>query len=278
MRPFEVTITMPGAEPALQMRLDANHWMEAWKVAMSELGIDDFDESQVTCKIRPDGAVEVVMPDLLGRRFLVASAPRVERTTSDRPATIVKASKRQCITIEEMAPVKADDTVPELSAAHQSNRTATGRHHVYARVSRLDGGLETNLREAIGMLAGHVPAQHVLFLLPSVNRESWEIALSRGARDGALEHTRLAGSSPVPGPVDAIAGRRHFAEPVTLTFAPSQGPATLVTVNSALWAPVRVDGTCYGVFLALNTARPTGFDGGEFDATQKLAALVAARL
>jgi hypothetical protein len=272
MKPFEVTVTMPGPEPALQMLLDANHWMEAWKIAMGELGLQDFDDSQVTCKIRADGAVEVIMPEFGGRRFLVATAPSPEPTTTDRPAA---PDKRPVITIEELKPVKPDDTVPELEAT-----PAVGMSHVhlYPRVAPLDGGDETNLREAVTMLASHVPAEHVLFLVPSPERTAWRVAVSRGLAGVTLDGAELSGTAPVPGPVDTAAGRRRFAQTVILSFTPPVGTPTLVHAQSALWAPVHVDSTCRGVFLAVNAPRATGFDGGEFDATQQLAELVARRM
>jgi len=276
MKPFEVTVTMPGPEPALQMQLSAGHWMEAWKVAMYELGLGSFDESLVTCKIRPDGAVEVIMPELGGRRFLVATAPGPEPTTTDRPAA---SGRSPAITIEELHPVKPDDTVPEMSAAPGPEAArAAADQQLYSPVHPLDGGDKTNVREAVAMLASHVPAEHVLFLVPSEDRTTWIVAESRGLARRGLDGSQLAGTAPVPGPVDALAGRRRFAEPVLLAFAPPEGAPTMVELHSALWAPVHVEDAVRGVFLALNAPHAAGFGHGEFDATQQLATLVAQRM
>ncbi|MDP6944543.1 MAG: hypothetical protein QF464_10370 [Myxococcota bacterium] len=280
MKPFEVTITMPSPEPALQMLLDANHWMEAWKTAMRELGLEDFDEGQVTCKIRGDGAVEIIMPDLQGRRFLVASAPGPEPTTSDRPAAKSKRGRRPCITIEEMHPVRPDDTLPDTPAARprSTKRNTAPPDQVYPKVYPLGGGEHTNLREAVTMLASHVDAEHVLFLLPSPERTSWTVTLSAQQRGSDLDDTHLAGSAPVPGPVDSAAGRRRFAEPVSLVFARANHGTTVVTARSVLWAPVHVDRALRGVFLLLNAPGPSGFEHSDLEATQHVASLLAKRL
>ena len=109
MKPFEVTVTTSSAEPTLRMNLDAAHWMDAWKFAMSELGLPIQDEGKVRCEIRPDGAVEVSVPDEHGRRFLVSSPPVEMHTTQVLPVQTTRGTLRPSITIEEMPAVRPQD-------------------------------------------------------------------------------------------------------------------------------------------------------------------------
>ena len=60
-KPFKVIVTMSNSEPArpepaLEMTLDADHWMDAWKSAMHELGLDDAEVAKVTCRVNTDAS------------------------------------------------------------------------------------------------------------------------------------------------------------------------------------------------------------------------------
>jgi hypothetical protein len=277
MKAFEVTVTTSSPEPKLQMNLDAAHWMDAWKMAMSELGLPVLDTSDVRCEIRADGAVEVSVPDQHGRRFLVSAAPCPETTTQEQPAPPKAAALRPSITIEEMPAIGvADQPITRPLMARSKREPPPGR--LYPAVYRLDGNEESILRESISMIAGHAPAEHALFLVPNQDRSGWRIALSQGRHSEALRHLELSSSEPLPGPVNRTSGRRRLNAPVTLTFTGSDNAPLLVTVSSALWSTVRVDGVLRGLFLLLNAARSDGFTHNEFEAAQHVATLVTSRL
>ena len=279
MKPFEVTVTMPGSEPALQILLDAAHWMGAWKMAMAELGLDDVDEGDVTCKIRPNGAVEVIMSSHHGRRFLVTAASEEPALAPNRTPTepSMPRHSHERITIEELKPVTPDQLQGRPNLIRRRNVSKRPGDKAHPRVSPLNGGQQTNLREAIAMLSNHVRAETTLLLLPCEDRTRWSVSMCRGQRSDALKDGLLDVASPVPGPVGTLAGRRAFVQPVSLTFERRDGDAITVQVSSALWSPVRVARHLKGVFLVLNAGASTGFGAGEFDAIQQLAALVSKR-
>ncbi|MGB0590585.1 MAG: hypothetical protein ACPGU1_12985 [Myxococcota bacterium] len=274
MKPFEVTVTTSSTEPTLRMNLDAAHWMDAWKFAMSELGLTVQDEGKVRCEIRPDGAVEVSVPDEHERRFLVSSPPAEMHTTQDLPVQAMRGSVRPSITIEEMPAVRPQDH--RSSTVEPTVQLWPAR--LFPAVYKLDGDDAAILREACTMLAGHISAHHLQFLLPKEDRSGWRVALSYGRHREVLQDLELSSTAPLPGPVNHISGRRRFEDPVTLTYTESGASPVLVTVNSGLWATVRLDGLLRGVFLLLNATQGHGFNHEAVRTTQEVAKLVADRL
>ena len=277
MKSFEVTITTSSEGPTLRMTLDAAHWMAAWKGAMSELGITCIDEADMRCAIRPDGAVEVSLPDQHGRRFVVSSDAIGEGTTQDQPAQPTGYSQRPSITIEEMPAICVEDQ-PTTRPVGRRTKGTQEPNKLYPAVYRLDGDQEGILRESCSMLAGHISAQYVQFLLPNEDRSGWQVALSHGRHGEGLETRELSSSDPLPGPVNQLSGRRRFEAPVALTFTEPEKTPVIISVRSGLWSAVRTDGVLRGVFLLLNSERSAGFLHEELGIVQRVADLVTDRL
>jgi len=259
------------------MTLDADHWMAAWKGAMSELGITPIDEADVRCAIRADGAVEVSLPDQHGRRFVVSSDAISEGTTQDQPAQPARHSQRPSITIEEMPAICLEEQ-PTTRPVGRRPKDTQEPNKLYPAVYRLDGDHEGVLRESCSMLAGHINAEYVQFLLPNEDRSGWQVALSHSRHEEVLEARELSSSDALPGPVNQISGRRRFQEPVALTFTTPEQAPVIVTVRSGLWSAVRTDGVLRGVFLLLNSESTAGFNHEDLVTVQRVAGLVTDRL
>jgi hypothetical protein len=273
MKAFEVTITTLSSGPSLRMSLDAAHWMDAWKAAMSELGLPVLDDADVHCEIQGDGSVEVSIHDRHERRFLVSSQPATLSTTQDQP----RHDHRASITIEEMRAVKAEQAASGCGQTRRAESTAPP-DRTYPAVYGLDGDWDGTVREATSMLASHVAAERVLFLIPNRERSGWRV-LCHGGRDHEdLRGRELSSSGPLPGPVNRVSGRRRFAPPTTLTLTAPDGAPLLVTVASALWSTVRMDDDVRAVLLVLNASRAEGFSRSELEAARQVAALVVTGL
>ena len=280
MKPFEVTILCSDSEPSLSLQLDALHWLDAWKEAVGELGLRSLDESDIRCHIRDDGAVEVSLIGESERRFLVKAEVPPEAVTQTRRSMRGRTVQNPSMTIEEMKPVSLED-LPKEPVTRRTTRRVSATFEgqgLYPAVTALEGDRERILRESTEMLAAHIPAERVIFVRTTEERSGWEVMFDTSAEGPSLKGALLPGSSPVPGPVSYVLGRRRFDPPATLTFLSADDRPILIALNSALWCGVRDEGVLQGVFLLLNAPRELGFEQRELDTIQSVSNLLVTRL
>ena len=303
MHAFEVTVpdTDGSGGSAITMVIRADHWMEAWKQALAELGEGATDAAQVTCKIGSDGSVEVVALGS-GRKVLVRSIPDEadEPLPQERPAVEVDEAQKvtrlsapivqprverpdsrrgQRTTIQD-APRARAKIGPKLRRGVRRQR-AQGVDDpvgVVPYVRPVAGGTETSTEEALDMLRRHVSCDVTQFLLPDPEGKGWRVEVSRGQKSSELGELLLRTKEPIPGPVDGGPGRRTFAGAgVPVKYVKNFARRTTVRVKSALWAPVKDGYRVLGLLLLLNARRSHGFTDAELSAVRELADLLAAR-
>ncbi len=271
---FEVTV--PATERGgaqLRMTLDAEHWMEAWRLALAELGESVPPPDQVTCRIGHDGSVEVVTLNG-GRRLFIhctthrhprdspsgtpgvpAGIPAVERDPADRPR-IRRISRPPETTAGPAAPALA---VPSAAP--------------------LTGSASTSADEALAMLERHVRCESILLWLPNPGRQGYKLrsALSRDVRMVAGVILR-DGDAITPHLTDGP-GRRTFAgDGIGLRISRGFGRKFKASVKSVVWAPIVVRGQTVALTMLLNAGRPTGFTDPELSAVDELSRILGARL
>lgn len=316
---FEVTVpeTDGSGGSAIQMVIHAEHWMEAWKQALSELGEGTTDAAQVTCKIGSDGSVEVVALGS-GRRVLVRSLDDAEEAAATDPRVVSGPMPWEEPSIQVEAPAapvtreraangpgapqdpqamrtlfnpivklerKAPASRPTEARRPQIRRPARRQRAaiddpvgVVPYVRPVQGGPETSTEEALDMLRRHVICDAAQFLVPAPEGKGWRVEVARGVQEEQLLGELLRTKEAVPGPVDGGPGRRTFAgQGVPVRYSRGFGRSTRVRVKSALWAPVRDDLRVLGLLLLLNARRSQGFTDGELSAVSELAELLAAR-
>ncbi len=218
---FEVTVpdTDEAGGSAIQMVIHAEHWMEAWKQALSELGEGTTDAAQVTCKIGSDGSVEVIALGS-GRRVLVRSldegdaetdksspahqlpweAPSIQvpdelpTVTKNRPPPVVagpppdpQASRTVFNPIVKLER-KEPSSRPSKPRRPQIRRPPARRQRaviddpvgVVPYVRPVQGGPETSTEEALDMLRRHVHCDAAQFLVPEPEGKGWRVEVARG--------------------------------------------------------------------------------------------------
>ncbi len=233
------------------MEIRAEHWVAAWKEALAELGQLDVDPDSITCRIGPDGAVEVTAGDE-GRRLFVRSlgpgetlqagraaqedapvtvaAPSTEPTRAPEPARSWESEAlpdpSQTLIVDAQAVATAQDisAAPEPPARARIVRKKQGTDRrkrpdpkgskVGSRLpyaAGFDGGYSTTTREALDMLGRHVRAEATQYLLPVEDGAGWRVDSARGSMSAQLTGALLRSKEPIPGPVDRDPGRRTFA-------------------------------------------------------------------
>lgn len=274
MLTFEVTVPPAHSGGAqIRMTLDAEHWMEAWGLALAELGEPVPPPEQVTCRIGHDGAVEVIVPQS-GRRLFIqsttqrgarggpagtpglpAGVPPIERPATER-ARIRRVARAPQTTASPAVPVRA---VPAASA--------------------LTGGADTSADEALAMLERHVRCAAILLWSPAPDHRGWKLHSAQGLDPRLTPGLLLREAGSIVSALERGPGRRTFAgEGATMRCTRGFGRRVAVPVRSAVWAPVIVRGETAALILLLNAERPSGFTDPELSAVEELSHILGTRL
>nr|ACU26447.1 hypothetical protein [uncultured bacterium HF186_25m_18N5]ACU26508.1 hypothetical protein [uncultured bacterium HF186_25m_27D22] len=277
MKPFHLTITTLGARPSLNIQIEASDWLVALREGLREIGLDAWSDEDVRCQIRADGAVEVTLKGLEDRRFVVMDAPLDLGATLDELDACDPWLGNPSITVDEMAALPFVDQ-PATRPVRDRGAAQAIEARLYPAVIELRGDREASFREALAMLAAHIPCEHAFFLTPNAARSAWRVSLVAGGTERSLRGRDLSCLSPIPGPVSRLIARRRFPAPTTLTFMADERAPDLIAVSSALWAIARRRHDVEGVFMLLNAPGDLGFTRADYDAAQQIVALVTRRL
>ena len=298
------------------MEVRADHWVGAWKAALSELGETDIDPASISCRIGDDGAVEVTAGSE-GRRLFVRSKGPGETLETESaevegaevegaevegvPSLTVPTDMRLASTTSSrndrhletrlaetaVSAMLEDLPAPAPRARIKRNRSPTGRRkpqtgsHVGSRVPyapAFDGGVTTTTREALDMLGQHVRAEATQYLVPTEDAAGWRVESARGSMTRQVTGATLRSTEAVLGSKEGGSGRRTFAgEGVKIRFARGLGRKVAFNVKSALWAPIQGEFETVGLLLLLNARREGGFTDSDLSAVNELARLLARR-
>lgn len=274
MLTFEVTVPPDGAEGAqIRMTLEAEHWMEAWGLALAELGEPIPSPDRVTCRIGHDGAVEVIVPESGRRLFIRSTTPRgalggpagTPGVPAGGPPLERPARERARIRRVPHAPqTTASPAAPDLGVP---------------AASALTGGADTSADEALAMLERHVRCAEVLLWSPAPDRHGWKLHSARGLDSRFAPGLLLREAESIVSALERGPGRRTFAGAgATLRCTRGFGRRVVVSVRSAVWAPVVAQGETAGLILLLNAERLSGFTDAELSAVEELSRILGARL
>lgn len=271
MLTFEVTVPPDHAGGAqIRMTLDAEHWMEAWGLALAELGEPVPSPDRVTCRIGHDGAVEVIVPESGRRLFIQSTTPRGTRGgaagTAGVPADVPPIARPAT----ERARIRRVTRAPETTASPAAP---------VLNVPAATGGAGASAGEALAMLQRHVRCAELLLWSPAPDGRGWILHSARGLDSRFAPGLLLREAESVVSALERGPGRRTFVGAgATLRCTRGFGRRLVVSVRSAVWAPVVAQGDTVGLILLLNAERPSGFTDPELSAVEELSQTLGARL
>ncbi|MEZ4267095.1 MAG: hypothetical protein R3F39_12020 [Myxococcota bacterium] len=274
MLTFEVTVPPDSAGGAqLRMTLDAEHWMDAWRLALGELGEPVPPAEQVTCRIGHDGAVEVIVVES-GRRLFIRSTTLHGARDSAPGSPGLPAGIPP---VESLAPERP--RIRRISRAPQTTARPAAPERSVPVAAPLGGGADTSANEALGMLQRHVRCEEILLWTPAPDGHGWRLHSARGVDPRFVPGLLLRETDSITGALESGPGRRTFVGAgTTMRCSRGFGRKVVIAVKSAVWAPVRVHDETVALIVLLNARRSGGFTDPELSAVDELSQVLGARL
>jgi len=263
---FEVTLDDPHV--AVHMAVPADNWIEAWQLALAELGTS-ATPSEVQCGIYPGDKIVV---DVLttGQRLVVRSQGRVDKARTERAAIS-----------------DAELPLPPRPAAvlTMRRRTLSTLDHGSVQgwipaVGQLSDDRHTAIEQALDMLVQHIPAASHQYLRQAGSGE-WVVAAARGWMADELCGWSLAPRQPMVQLASQGALRLQHVQQqaeggrsgAVLEYRRPPFDPLLEQVHSICGTPV----PGHGVLLLVDSPRDDGFSEGELKALAYAAELIGRR-
>lgn len=251
---FDITIPSPGC--LIRVEIVAGDWIEAWQLALAELGTTAAP-ADVDCGIYPGDKV-VVTVKATGVRLELRSSGRLVKPAGPAHAPDPTRPKRP---------------TPVLQLPVVARRSQHPMLGPIPSVGQLDEGAAEAALQILGMLAAHLGATTTLYVAKArrgcrtILGSQGDLAVGLEAIVGNASWLTLAESQPL---------RLGFAADSTLMCRRCDGVLRQLDIRNVAAAPVRGG----GMFLLLDgpkSGRVNGFSDGELDALTYAAELVSRR-